>query len=75
MTMLSLHRCLALPADPFFIGSSGVAQEPGDIGYLVGQGWWRGSQPVPEFLFDVADNKSLLPSSPMVAQPASINGE
>jgi len=60
---------------PFFIGPSGVPQELEDIGYLVGEDWQHGSQPVPEFLLDVLDNKMLLPSSRMAPQPVSINGE
>ncbi|WP_407193303.1 Ulp1 family isopeptidase [Bradyrhizobium sp. STM 3566] len=60
---------------PFFIGPSGVPQELEDIGYLVGEDWQHGSQPVPDFLLDVLDNKMLLPSSRMAPQPVSINGE
>lgn len=60
---------------PFFIGSSGKPQELEDIGYLVGEDWQHGTQPVPDFLLDVLDNKMLLPSSQMAPQPVSINGE
>ncbi|MGY3611053.1 MULTISPECIES: Ulp1 family isopeptidase [unclassified Bradyrhizobium] len=60
---------------PFFIGPSGMHQELEDIGYLVGENWQHGSQPVPDFLLDVLDNKMLLPSSRMAPQPVSINGE
>ncbi|MGY4412324.1 hypothetical protein ACVWW4_004060 [Bradyrhizobium sp. LB7.1] len=35
----------------------------------------HGSQPVPDFLLDVLDNKMLLPSSRMAPQPVSLNGE
>ncbi|WP_235885621.1 hypothetical protein [Bradyrhizobium niftali] len=59
---------------PFFIGPSGVPQELEDIGCLVGEDWQHGSQPVPDFLLDVLDNKMLLPSSRMAPQPVSING-
>ncbi|WP_253626049.1 Ulp1 family isopeptidase [Bradyrhizobium sp. USDA 4515] len=60
---------------PFFIGPSGMPQELEDIGYLVGEDWQHGSQPVPDFLLDVLDNKMLLPTSRMAPQPVSINGE
>ncbi|MFG3594262.1 Ulp1 family isopeptidase [Bradyrhizobium sp. RDI18] len=60
---------------PFFIAPSGVSQELEDIGHLVGDDWQHGSQPVPDFLLDVLDNKMLMPSSRMVPQPVSINGE
>ncbi|WP_245310350.1 Ulp1 family isopeptidase, partial [Bradyrhizobium jicamae] len=60
---------------PFFIGTSGVPQEIEEIGYLVGQDWQHRSQPVPDFLLDVLDNRMLLPSSAMVPQSVSINGE
>ncbi|MCC8940615.1 hypothetical protein H8A97_34990 [Bradyrhizobium sp. Arg62] len=60
---------------PFFIGPSGMPQELEDIGYLVGEDWQHGSQPVPDFLLDVLDNKMLLPSSRMAPQPVFINGE
>ncbi|WP_244521639.1 Ulp1 family isopeptidase [Bradyrhizobium sp. DOA9] len=60
---------------PFFIGPSGMPQELEDVGYLVGEDWQHGSQPVPDFLLDVLDNKMLLPSSRMAPQPISINGE
>ncbi|WP_235999959.1 Ulp1 family isopeptidase [Bradyrhizobium uaiense] len=60
---------------PFFIGSSGMPQELEDIGHLVGDDWQHGSQPVPDFLLDVLDNKMLLPSWAMAPQPVSINGE
>ncbi|MET2831126.1 Ulp1 family isopeptidase [Mesorhizobium shangrilense] len=60
---------------PFFIGPSGEPQELEDIGHLVGEDWQHGSQPVPDFLLDVLDNKMLLPSLRMVTQPVSINGE
>ncbi|CCD86932.1 conserved hypothetical protein [Bradyrhizobium sp. ORS 285] len=62
-------------APPFFIGSSGVLQELEDIGHLVGEDWRHGSQPVPDYLIDVLDNKMLLPSSRMAPQPVAINGE
>ncbi|WP_271587254.1 hypothetical protein [Bradyrhizobium sp. CCBAU 53415] len=52
-----------------------MPQELEDIGYLVGEDWQHGSQPVPDFLLDVLDNKMLLPSSRMAPQPVSINGE
>ncbi len=45
----------------FFMGPSGMPQELEDIGYLVGKDWQHGSQPVPDFLLDVLDNKMLLP--------------
>ncbi|WP_375779367.1 Ulp1 family isopeptidase [Bradyrhizobium sp. ma5] len=60
---------------PFFIAPSGMPQELEDIGYLVGEDWQHGSQPVPDLLLDVLDNKMLLPSSRMAPQPVSINGE
>jgi hypothetical protein len=60
---------------PFFIGSSGEPQELEDIGYLVGADWQHGSQPVPDFLLDVLDNRMLLPSSRMAPRPVSLNGE
>ncbi|MFC3320394.1 Ulp1 family isopeptidase [Mesorhizobium cantuariense] len=60
---------------PFFIGPSGEPLELEDIGYLVGEDWQHGSQPVPDFLLDVLDNKMLLPSPRMVPRPVSINGE
>ncbi|WP_375779237.1 Ulp1 family isopeptidase [Bradyrhizobium sp. ma5] len=60
---------------PFFISPSGMPQELEDIGYLVGEDWQHGSQPVPDLLLDVLDNKMLLPSSRMAPQPVSINGE
>ncbi|GLR46261.1 hypothetical protein GCM10007880_67790 [Mesorhizobium amorphae] len=60
---------------PFFSGPSGMPQELEDIGHLVGEDWQHGSQPVPDFLLDVLDNKMLLPSLRMVPQPVSINGE
>ncbi|SMX56460.1 conserved protein of unknown function; Putative Peptidase C48, SUMO [Bradyrhizobium sp. ORS 285] len=62
-------------APPFFIGISGVLQELEDIGHLVGEDWRHGSQPVPDYLIDVLDNKMLLPSSRMAPQPVAINGE
>ncbi|SMX56439.1 conserved protein of unknown function; Putative Peptidase C48, SUMO [Bradyrhizobium sp. ORS 285] len=62
-------------APPFFIGPSGVLQELEDIGHLVGEDWRHGSQPVPDYLIDVLDNKMLLPSSRMAPQPVAINGE
>ncbi|KYK50597.1 hypothetical protein A1D31_38735 [Bradyrhizobium liaoningense] len=52
-----------------------MPQELEDIGYLVGEDWQHGSQPVPDFLLDVLDNKMLLPSSRMAPQPISIYGE
>ncbi|XIA61965.1 Ulp1 family isopeptidase [Bradyrhizobium sp. TZ2] len=52
-----------------------MSQELEDIGHLVGDDWQHGSQPVPDFLLDVLDNKMLMPSSRMVPQPVSINGE
>ncbi|MDI3565581.1 Ulp1 family isopeptidase [Bradyrhizobium sp. Arg816] len=52
-----------------------MPQELEDIGYLVGEDWQHGSQPVPDFLLDVLDNKMLLPSSRMAPQPVSINGQ
>ncbi|MGY3619202.1 Ulp1 family isopeptidase [Bradyrhizobium sp. USDA 10063] len=60
---------------PFFIGPSGVPQELEDIGYLVGDDWQHGSQPVSDVLFDVLDNRMLLPSSRMAPQPVAIKGE
>ncbi|MGY3619194.1 Ulp1 family isopeptidase [Bradyrhizobium sp. USDA 10063] len=60
---------------PFFIGPSGASQELEDIGYLVGDDWQHGSQPISDLLLDVLDNKMLLPSSRMVPQAVSINGE
>ncbi|WP_245331192.1 Ulp1 family isopeptidase [Mesorhizobium sophorae] len=60
---------------PFSIGPSGEPLELEDIGYLVGEDWQHGSQPVPDFLLDVLDNKMLLPSPRMVPRPVSINGE
>ncbi|KYK44757.1 hypothetical protein A1D31_36020 [Bradyrhizobium liaoningense] len=60
---------------PFFIGPLSVPQELEDIGHLVGEDWQHGSQPVSDYLLDVLDNKMLLPSSRMAAQPVTINGE
>ncbi|WOH52671.1 Ulp1 family isopeptidase [Bradyrhizobium sp. sBnM-33] len=60
---------------PFFIGPSGAPQELEDIGHLVGRDWQHGSQPVPDLLVDVLDNRMLLPNSRIVPQPVSINGE
>ncbi|UFW91991.1 hypothetical protein BjapCC829_49445 (plasmid) [Bradyrhizobium barranii] len=60
---------------PFFIGPSGVLQELEDIGYLVGEDWQHRSQPVPDLLLEVLDNKRLLPHWPMAPQPVSIHGE
>ncbi|MGY3611009.1 Ulp1 family isopeptidase [Bradyrhizobium sp. Lot11] len=60
---------------PFVIGPSGEPRELEDIGYLVGQDWQHGSQPVADFLLDVLDNRMLLPSPYVVAQPIAIHGE
>ncbi|MET4044209.1 hypothetical protein ABIC03_005930 [Bradyrhizobium sp. RT6a] len=60
---------------PFFIGPSGAPQELEDIGHLVGRDWQHGTQPVPDFLVDVLDNRMLLPNLRIVPQPVSINGE
>ncbi|WP_377827949.1 Ulp1 family isopeptidase [Bradyrhizobium lupini] len=59
---------------PFFIGPSGAPQELEDIGHLVGRDWQHGTQPVPDFLVDVLDNRMLLPNLRIVPQPVSING-
>ncbi|SDE69362.1 Ulp1 protease family, C-terminal catalytic domain [Bradyrhizobium brasilense] len=60
---------------PFVIGPSGEPRQLEDIGYLVGQNWQHGSQPVADFLLDVLDNRMLLPSPYVVAQPIAIHGE
>lgn len=60
---------------PFFIGPSGVPQELEDIGHLVGDDWQHGTQPVSDFLFDVLDNRMLLPNSQFAPQPVAIHGE
>lgn len=60
---------------PFMMGPSRASELLEDIGYLVGEDWQHGSQPVSDLLIDVLDNKMLMPSSHSVPKSVSINGE
>ncbi|MBB4264006.1 hypothetical protein [Bradyrhizobium sp. CIR3A] len=52
-----------------------MPQELEDIGHLVDENFQHGSQPVQDYLFDVLDNKMLLPTPGMAPQPVATNGE